>query len=95
MAEVYERATASDNRAMMVNSNKRNWKKTRTRKAQAQSNALDATGRATRQENAEPTKRNSIANSAELKDTYPKPARRKKQRATTTKNQGTRIKRDR
>ena len=27
MAEVYERATASDNRAMMVNSNKKNWKK--------------------------------------------------------------------
>ena len=27
VAEVYERATASDKRAMMVNSNKKNWKK--------------------------------------------------------------------
>ena len=27
VAEVYERATASENRAMLVNSNKRNWKK--------------------------------------------------------------------
>ena len=27
MAEVYERATASDNRAMLVNSNRKNWKK--------------------------------------------------------------------
>ena len=27
VAEVYERATASDNRAMLVNSNRKNWKK--------------------------------------------------------------------
>ena len=27
VAEVYERASASDNRAVLVNSNKKNWKK--------------------------------------------------------------------
>ena len=75
MAETYERATASDNRAMMVNSNRRNGRKTRAHKALARNNATDATRKATRRKIAEPTRRNSIANSVELKDTHLKPAR--------------------
>ena len=31
VVEVYERATASDNRAMLVNSNKKNWKKNQSK----------------------------------------------------------------
>ena len=91
VAEVNERATASDNRVMLVNSNKKNWKNNQS----TQSNASDATGRATRKENAEPTKRNSTANSARLKDMYPKPASKRSRGTTATKSLVTRIKRDR
>ena len=66
--------------------------RTKAHKALARNNATDETGRATQRKTAELTRRNSIANSAELKDTYPKPARRKKQRATATKNLGTHTK---
>ena len=95
VVETYQRATASNNRAMMVNPIEEMGERTRAHKARARNNATDATGRATRRKTAEPTKRNSIANSAELKGTYLKPARRKKQRETATKNMGTHTKRDR
>ena len=47
VAETYKRATASDARAMMVNSNRRNGRKNQADKAQARSDATDAARRAT------------------------------------------------
>ena len=95
VAETYERATASDARTMMVNSNGRYGRGTRAHKAPSSRHATGAARKATRQKIAEPTRRSSIANSAKLKDTHPKLARSKKQRTTATRDLETRIKRDR
>ena len=53
------------------------------------------TGRGMQQKNAEPIKRNSTANSARLKDTYPKLARKRNPGAMATEDLATHTKRGR
>ena len=81
VAEVYKRATASDNKAIMVNSNKKNWKRNQNRPPPTRaekSSAGGATKKGTTQMNAGQININSTANSAGLKGMYPKPARKKR-----------------
>ena len=74
---------------MMVNSNRRNGRKNQS----TQGTSTKQCYRCNRKGHA--AKDFRINRAVELKDTYPKPARRKKQRATATTDPETRIKRDR
>ena len=70
-------------------------RRTRVHRTPTQNSVTGAPGRGTQQKIAEQIKRNSTANSAKLKDTYPKLARKRNPGATATKNLATRINRGR
>ena len=90
VAEVYERATVSDNRAMLVNSNKKNWKKNQN----AQTTNTKQCYRCNRKGHAA---RKCRTDKEKLYCMYPKLTRKKERSpgTTATKNLVTCIKQDR
>ena len=95
VAETYERATAFDARAMMVNSNRRNGRKNQITQGTSTEQCYRCNRKGLTAKDCRTDKEKLYSNCVELKDTYPKPVRKKKQRATATRNLGIRTKRDR
>ena len=96
VAETYERATASDARAMMVNSKSRFGKRNQGTQGTGIKTCYRCNKKGHISKECRTNKESSIAiaSSAKPKDTHPMLARNKKQRAMVTKNLATRIKHD-